>query len=202
MKIYTALILGLWAAILAPGVYASDSAMNDSPLKNAAAVTKTYQLLHLKTVVSNSQNCAPLFRALVQATQQPLVLQFSPNLSSSSENQSKKTTFSVTDNTGQLTSHNYSILQQEVNGPYVHRVGAGSFMLNQQKVDYVIDISADTSQPNFKYSYPAIFSTDNAHCTYVGLVEPDGQSVQDFKKNIDSGLVAKQADFGVAPVAS
>lgn len=151
------------------------------------ATTKSYTLTDLQRVVSNSENCKPLYKALKKATQHPLVFQFAA--------QPNHENIAVTDPSNQITSHNYSILKQDIRGTVVHRIGTGTFMLNQQLVDYVIDVSADTSDSHFHYIYPIILLSDNAHCYYTGLIHPDATTVSTFKQNIAAGAVAQKTDL-------
>jgi hypothetical protein len=152
-----------------------------------AAPTKTYTLTNLQRVVSNHPNCTPLYHALQQLAKKPLSLQFA--------SQSEPANFAATDTTGTLKNHSYTIVKQDVKDNVVNRVGMGSFEIDNSKVNYIIEISADAGQKNYKYLYPVIFSSKNGHCYYTALVQPDANTVAAFKKNIEAGVVAKSTDL-------
>jgi hypothetical protein len=142
-----------------------------------AAPTKTYTLT----------NFTPLYHALQQLAKKPLSLQFA--------SQSEPANFAATDTTGTLKNHSYTIVKQDVKDNVVNRVGMGSFEIDNSKVNYIIEISADAGQKNYKYLYPVIFSSKNGHCYYTALVQPDANTVAAFKKNIEAGVVAKSTDL-------
>lgn len=155
----------------------------------AVPQVKTYQLLNLQEVVSNDDtNCKGLYQSLQELSKKPLSFQFSRSEEGSNN-------FNLTDQSGQLQNHTYTIVQQKVSGSVVNRVGLGNFTLGNQKINYVIDIAGDTSKSNFKYLYPIIFSGDNAHCYFTALVRPDAVTAQTFKKNIQSGSVSSETDL-------
>jgi hypothetical protein len=101
----------------------------------------------------------------------------------------------VQEATGKVARHSYVIAKQNLVGHTVHRTGLGFFEMNKQQINYVVEVSADTKQADFKYLYPMILSGDNGHCFYTVLLKPTPETVASFKKNLEKGLVAKQTDL-------
>jgi hypothetical protein len=161
---------------------------------SANGPTKTYEVLRLKQVVSNSEQCQGLYSALKSATEEPIALQFAPHPVKSGH-------FLVSDANAQLVSHEFTIVKQEVSadGSQISRVGMGSFSLNQHQnsyqVDYVIDVNADVNQANFKYIYPMLLSGVQGHCEYVALIQPDAKTIAALKNNLKAGQVSQKIDL-------
>lgn len=155
---------------------------------------KTYQILRVKQVVSNSEQCGKLYDALSSMTDKPLSLQFSTH-------PTKSNYLAVNDGGAELMSHEFTVVDQKVSadGSQIHRVGMGSFTLTQGQttypVDYVINIDADTKQANFDYRYPMLLSGVGGHCEYVAVIQPDKETVESFKQHIKTGHVAKKMDL-------
>jgi hypothetical protein len=155
--------------------------------KNVAPAKKTYTLVNLQKVVSNSDQCDALYSELEQFVKTPVDLQFA--------NKAATKDLDVKELTGKVVNHNYSIAKQSVLGHTVHRTGLGFFEVDNQKINYIVEISADTEQADFKYLYPIILSGDNGHCYYTALLKPSDATIAAFKKNLDKGLVSKKTDL-------
>lgn len=155
--------------------------------KSAPLPPKSYILGNLQLAVSNSDQCQASLQTLQQLTQQPMILKFT--------NPADHTHFNVTDMSGQLTNHSYTIMQQTVVNGVVNRVSMGTASVNNLTMNYVVIISCDVNQTNFNYAYPAILSTNDGHCTYFALVKPSADTVTAFKQNIQSGAVAQATDL-------
>jgi hypothetical protein len=152
----------------------------------AKTTTKTYQLSDLRRVVSNHENCKPLYHDLQNLAAHPVVLHFSND---------SQTNFTVLDEQGKQAHHTYKILKQDVKNNMVNRIGMGSFELDGKKVEYVIDIAADLNKKDFKYAYPMILSSENAHCYYTALLTPSKETAKAFQQHIQSGAAQKGSDL-------
>lgn len=152
----------------------------DSPVK-------TYTLVDLKQAVSNSPKCDAFYESLKPLTQAPFSLQFNEPSETGER--------TVQHLGGQLVNHTHTTMKQSVNGNLVHRVGMGTFELNGEKIDYVMEIGADLDNPDHQYLYPTILASDNARCYCTALVKPDEATVTAFKKSIQSGAVAQNTDL-------
>jgi hypothetical protein len=157
------------------------------PLAHAADTSaRTYQLKQLKQVSAANENCKTIYRHLEQLSKKPIALQF---------NGKDNSEFDVKHQDAQLINHSYKILKQTESGSTINRVGAGSFELNNDKMEYVLQIIADTNQQKFKYAYPIIISNDASHCMYTAVLEPDQHTIASFKKNIQNGNTKNGADL-------
>lgn len=154
---------------------------------------KNYDLKNLSSVTGDPAECASLYASLQDLAKTPLSLQFFE--STDMPTSETKANFEVQDSQDQLMNHHYSIVSQTIEGSYVHRVGSGSFMLQGNEFHYVVDISADTANAQFKYSYPVLISADKGECGFVGVIEPDTDTVSSFKSNLTTGVVAKKKDL-------
>lgn len=152
---------------------------------------KTYQVTDLKLVVNNSSSCATTYTSLKKWMSQPVSFQFS-------KDNTQADSYNVTDTSQQPQNHHYTIVSQKANGSVVDRVGMGSFNLNNQPIEYVVSIAADTSQTNFKYIYPVIIASNNAHCYFTALIHPDAATVASFKKHVNSGAAAAKTDLSMS----
>jgi hypothetical protein len=146
----------------------------DTPVSANAASVRTYRLIHLERVVSNSDSCRTLYRDLQKLAKKPLTLQFAP--------QPEQKNFTVKETTGALINHSYTIAKQTVNNNTLNRVGLGSFEINGKEVDYVVAVSANANKANFKYFYPIIFAGEEAQCYYTALIKPDRKTIEVLKK--------------------
>ena len=153
----------------------------------ASTATKTYQLLNVQTVVANDSTCPTVLKNLQALSQKPLSFEFS---SSSSHG-----IFKLLDHSQQVQNHSYQIVQQEVYGTMVTRVGVGHFMLGTAPINYVISISGDTANPKFQYRYPLILSSNEGHCYFTALLQPDAPTAAKFQSSINSGAVQAQTDL-------
>jgi hypothetical protein len=169
--------------LLIASVFAISNAYATQP-----SSTKAYTVTNLQRVVSNHANCQLVHHALQQFFKKPVMLQFSSN--------SDNTNFEAKDLAGKSSDHSYSIIKEDIKDNVVNRVSVGSFMLDKHKINYVVEISADISQKNFKYHYPIILDSESGHCYYTALVKPDAKTVAQFKNNIQNRSVAKGADLG------
>jgi hypothetical protein len=150
---------------------------------NEPAPLKSYTLTDLKQVVSNSPKCDALRGQLEQFTKHPVSLQFTK--------QGKEGEHSAQDASGQVTNHTHTTVKQTVNGNLVHTVGMGTFELNKEKIDYVLEVSANLDNPDHRYLYPIILASDSARCYFTALVKPSEETIAAFKQSIRSGAVKK-----------
>jgi hypothetical protein len=151
------------------------------------SLKKTYTLVNLQEAVYNSSKCQALYAELETFTKTPIELQFSTKRIGAD--------LEVQESTGKVVRHSYGIARQSSLEHTVHRTGLGLFEVNKEQIHYVIEVSADTQQADFKYLYPIILSGDNGHCYYTALVKPSAETVAAFKKNMVRGLVTKKTDL-------
>ena len=168
-------ILSLAVIAAAQQVYAAD------------APSKAYTLTNLQKIVAADAGCKKIYIDLQRLTKKPIVLQYT-----SKDNQSA---FDVKHADEEIMNHSYKIIQQNITETSVSRIGSGSFDLDNNKLDYVLQISADLKQTNYKYTYPMIISSEKMHCVYTALLVPDQQTVAAFKKNIQNGNLNNGADL-------
>ncbi len=173
--------IGLWIAtsLTATLLYAHT--------EPAMPATKSYTLVDLQSVVSNSEHCAPFYEALKQLSEKPVVLEFKKN--------GHKRTLEVHDHSGQLSHHRHTTLKQKGQGKQLNRMGTGTFEFNHEKMDYLISISANVDNPNYQYLYPIILTSHQGQCYYTALVKPSEETVAAFKRKVASGAAAKGADL-------
>jgi len=155
---------------------------------NTAPQTKSYQLLKLKEVVSNTDDCRSVYHSLKALKKSPLKFQFA-------HTDNTGTNFNLNDAAGKVQNHSYSIIEQKVSGHVASRIGMGNFVLDQKPIQYVLVIAGDADQQNFKYLYPVILSSDNSHCYFTGLLKPDSKTSETFKASIEQGAVSKKTDL-------
>lgn len=153
----------------------------------AAAPAKTYELVDLKQVVSNSDKCAVIHHSLEELAKKPFSLQFSPSADS------KQHIVKHVDS--EVKNHSNMGAKQVANGNKFQRTSFGSLKLKNEKIDYVMEISANLDNHNHQYLYPIILSGDEAQCYYTALVKPDTQTVESFKKSIVAGAATKEVDL-------
>ena|SRR3990167_58479 len=149
--------------------------------------TKSYALANLQKVVASSDSCTKIYSELQALAKKNIVLQYAGN--------DKQSEFDVKHQGERLINHTYKIIQQTATDTTISRFGMGSFELDNNKMDYVLQISADLNQKNQKYSYPIIITNEKSHCVFTGLLRPDQKTVADFKKNILNHNVDNGADL-------
>ena len=150
--------------------------------------TKTYSVSDLRLVVSNSTKCDSFYKNLQSLTVKPLKLQFTRDAADSNKCSTK-------DLSGQLSNHTHTTVKQSVEDDVARRVGVGTFELGKDKVDYVIDIASDPKNDHHLHLYPAILSGDSGRCYCTALVKPSRETVDAFKKHIQTGRFEKGADL-------
>ena len=150
------------------------------------AATKTYTLLNVQTVVSNDPSCQATYQQLETLAKQPLQFQFTRQ----SDNR-----FMVSELNSTAQDHSYKMVDESINGTVVTRVGMGTFTLQNQPIQYVLSIAADTAQANFKPLYPVILSSHQAHCYFTALLKPDAATQKAFKQKLQAGAVANSKDL-------
>lgn len=149
---------------------------------------KSYHLLNIQTVVSNSTECQKINESLKTLAAKPLYFNFVAQ-------EGKANQWNVTEKNNKVTHHQYALVDQVIDAHSVTRTGIGQFDLNQQTITYVVKVTGDIQQTDFKYIYPLILSADRGHCFYTALLKPDLKTVASFKKNIQNGLAAKGLDL-------
>ncbi|OGT50830.1 MAG: hypothetical protein A3E84_04910 [Gammaproteobacteria bacterium RIFCSPHIGHO2_12_FULL_42_13] len=150
------------------------------------AVTKTYRFSNVKHFVSNRSSCNSFYSELKKLSTKSIALQFTPTSGAN---------FHVKEMSGSLVNFTYQIVAQDKKDNMISRIGMGSFEINHAKVDYMIEIAGDVKQKNFKYFYPVVLSSSDAHCYYSALLKPGNETVVAFKKHIQSSSVAKQTNL-------
>ncbi|MDP1574601.1 MAG: hypothetical protein Q8L78_06700 [Coxiellaceae bacterium] len=153
----------------------------------ATAPHKTYTLVKLQRVVTNSPSCRPIFDSLKSLSSNHIHLSFKPT--------GEKGNFVVTDLKGVMQNSTFKILKEHVSAQSINRVGMGSFELNKQKIDYVIQVGVDLSKSTKDYLYPVILSGDTHLCYYSALLKPSEETTTAFKKNIQAGTVNNGNDL-------
>ncbi len=154
---------------------------------DASKPVKTYTLIDLKPVITNSAKCDACLQDLQPLTKAPFSLQFTK--------QEEEGKHSVTHLSGLIGDHTHTTVMQTVAGNIVHRIGIGTFVINGKKVDYMAMFSADLDNPSHNYLYPITLAFENGHCSYTALLKPSEETVAAFKKNISSGAVSQGLDL-------
>lgn len=156
-----------------------------APLFADEAPTKTYRLMNLQRVTSNHPNCHTIYQSLQKLTTRSVNFSFA----------SQGDALDVNDKQSVLKNHTYRIVSQTADNQMVNRVGLGSFDLADNHIEYVITTSADLNKAGYKYLYPMILFSENAHCYYMALLKPNKKTIEDFKKHIQSGSVNNKTDL-------
>ncbi len=180
MKIFSALFATALLLSAAPASYSAVQADASKPIK-------TYTLVDLKPVITNSAKCDACLQDLQPLTKAPFSLQFTKH-----EEEGKH---SVAHLSGLVGDHTHTTVMQTVSGNIVHRIGVGTFAINGKKVDYMAMFSADLDNPSHSYLYPITLAFENGHCSYTALLKPSEETVAAFKKNVRSGAVAQGLDL-------
>lgn len=151
------------------------------------APTKSYTLADLKNVSSADTACNQVYTSLQQLAKRPITLQFANN--------KDQAAYDVKNNDNQIMNHSYKIVRQTSSETMVNRTGIGSFELDHNKMDYVLQISVDTKHDDHHYAYPMIISDEQSHCVFTGLLKPDQKTLSMFKKNIHDKKLEKGQDL-------
>jgi len=150
-------------------------------------VHKTYSIENLKRIVTNSESCRPIYDSLKALASKQVQLRFTPT--------GKTGSFNMTDLNGAMKNSTFTILKEKTDPHSINRVGMGSFELNHQKIDYVIQVGVDLNKPSKEYLYPMILSGDTRLCYYSALLKPSENTTTRFKKNILARKVKKGSDL-------
>ncbi len=149
--------------------------------------TRTYSIQDLKRVVTNDQSCRPIFNALKTMAKDNIQLTF--------KSTGTQGHFKMMDPTGTIQNPTFTVLKENTDSHSVNRVGMGSFTLNQQKIDYVIQVGIDLNKPVDHYLYPMILSSDTKLCYYSALLKPSNETTMRFKKNIAAKSTEQGSDL-------
>lgn len=153
----------------------------------AFAAPKEYFLTSLRPVVFNHNQCSAFYHDLKKISKDPIRFEFSPT--------SKGGEHAVRDLSGLRTGHRYRIIQQTVKNGRLNRFGLGSFQMKDQKIDYVIHVTANLNNPNHHYLYPVLFTSHEGNCSYSGILDPTDATENAFKRRIQSGHAARGTDL-------
>src|SRR3990167_8840161 len=85
---------------------------------------KSYTITNLKTLVSNSKNCFPLFKDLKRAFKKPITLTF---------NKINDTDFTASEKNNTISNTSFKIIKEDIGNNTLHRLGIGSFEVGQKK---------------------------------------------------------------------
>lgn len=149
--------------------------------------TKTYSLTHLQKIAASNTKCAATFKDLQTLAKKPITLAFTTN--------GDKATFKVTHADEAVVNHSYKIVQQNTTESSISRVGIGTMDLNNQTLAYVLQITADLKQKDFKFNYPMIITNEKNNCIYTAILVPDSKTIATFKKHIEKGNLDNGADL-------
>jgi len=185
-------------------LYAADTYPNKTPNPNAPSAPSSqmpapasgpeeehggrqYTLSNIQSVVSNSEKCAGFHEALQQLSKNSIELAFKKG--------SHKNDLKAKDASGQLLDLKHTTIKQTEEEGVFHRIGIGSFEFQGEKIDYLVSIAANPSNPDHKYLYPIILESHHAQCYYTALVKPSEETTSKFKDNIGAGHASKGADM-------
>lgn len=175
--------------MLKPLIFATTAllATNIAMADTKPVVHKTYSIEELKRVVTNSPSCHLIFDSLKELASRHVRLSFTPT--------GKTGSFTMTDLRGVMKNSTFTILKEKSNSHSINRVGMGSFELDHQKIDYVIQVGVDLNKPAKDYLYPMILSGDTRLCYYSALLKPNENTTMRFKRNILAGKVKQGNDL-------
>lgn len=155
---------------------------------NTTAIpAKSYTITDLKRIVTNSPNCSPIFDSLKQLASKQVDLTFKPT--------GRPGHFTMNDPTGTMQNSTFTILKEYLTPGSINRVGMGSFKLNQQQIDYVVQVGVDIKNPTTNYLYPVILSSNTRLCYYTALLKPTADTAMRFTKNIHDNKVKNGSDL-------
>ena len=167
------------ALLSASAVIAADSSIS--------APFKIYTVSNVERVISNSPECRPTYNALKTLTKKDVRLKFTRT--------GKSGNFVMTDLDNVLKNLTFTILKEESKPHKINRIGTGSFELNQEKIDYVIQVGVHLNETMTPYEYPMILSANKHFCYYSAILKPSDDTTARFKNNIQKGRVKNGADL-------
>lgn len=147
---------------------------------------KNYTLKDLKNVVAGDSECKTLHSALLSLGKKPVTLEFANNNNGE---------YDVKHQNNKLINHTYKVIQQTTTDTAVNRIGMGTFELDNNKMDYVLQVSVDSKHGNHQYAYPIIISNEKSHCVFTGLLKPDQKTLTAFMRNIREGKLENGKDL-------
>lgn len=162
-------------------------AINIAMADTKPVMYKTYSIENLKRVVTNSESCKPIYNSLKNLASKHVKLSFTAK--------GKKGSFVMTDLRGVMKNSTFTILKEDTSSHSINRVGMGSFEIDNQKIDFVIQVGVDLNKPSKEYLYPMILSGDSRSCYYSALLKPNENTTMRFKRNILAGKVKHGKDL-------